>query len=138
MMQPSGVCQHLSGICNFHLFTYLYSIMIVLLYNKCSLLGHTSFFLLTIFLGYYLISATFLTKQRMTTFWSFGCLSLTLILIIVCLFACRMRLYWMLLLSLHQGMDFETAERKWCQAKAQTCPNFNAMERREKKYVFNK
>jgi len=58
--------------------------MIVLLY-KCSLLGHTFFFLLTIFVGYFFISATFLTKQRMTTFWSFGCLSLTLILIIVCL-----------------------------------------------------
>ncbi len=84
MMQPSGACQHLSGTCNFHLFTYLYSVMIVLLY-KCSLLGHTFFFLPHHFLGLLFDICHFLTKQRMTTFGSCGCLSLTLILIIVCL-----------------------------------------------------
>ncbi len=131
-MQPSGGCQHLSGICNFHLFTYLYSIMIVLLY-KCSLLGHTFFFLLTIFLGYYLISATFLTKQRMMTFWSFGCLSLTLILIIVCL---QKEALLKAAYFLTSGDGLWNCGKKMMPTKAQTCPNFNAMERREKHIKF--
>ncbi len=130
MMQPSGACQYLSGTCNFHLFTYLYSIMIVLLY-KCSLLGHTFFLFspspfswVTI---WYLPLFDKAKDDDLGKLWMpfFNpyfdhCLPAEWGSTESCFF------------PYIRGMDFETTERRWCQAKAQTCPYFNAMERREK------